>query len=125
MQFVFGVILAVHGLAHLVGFAVAWQIATFEEMPYKTTILAGAVDLGHVGIRFMGALWLAVAVAFVTVAVGAFVGASWWFPSALLVTAFSLLMTILGWPDSRIGVAVNIVLLVALTIIGRFAWRAL
>lgn len=125
MQLAFGVILLVHGLAHLVGFVVTWRVAKLQEMPYKTTILAGAVDVGDVGIRVMGGLWLATAVAFAIVAVGAFVGTSWWFPVALMMTTVSLFVTILGWPDSRIGVGVNVVLLAALGTTAYLSWCAL
>lgn len=125
MHVMFGVIFMLHGIAHVAGFVVPWRIATFDEMPYKTTILAGAVDLGDVGIRVIGGVWLATAVAFGIAAVGAFVGASWWFPVAFIVTTASFLLTLLGWPDSRIGVAVNGALLVALGTTAYFAWRML
>jgi hypothetical protein len=45
---VLGVLIALHGLAHLVGFAAP---------------LAGRLDLGDAGIRVVGVLWLLLAVA--------------------------------------------------------------
>lgn len=47
--------LLLHGVAHLVGFAVPWRLVRSEEVPYKTTILSGTVDVGDVGIRILGA----------------------------------------------------------------------
>ncbi|MEM7435057.1 MAG: ABC transporter permease [Myxococcota bacterium] len=123
MHVVFGSILLVHGFAHLAGFVVPWRILRLEEMPYKTTILGGAVDLGDVGIRLMGGLWLATSIAFVVVAIGAFTGAFWWFPIAFIVTTVSLFMTFAGWPDSWIGAVVNVVLLVALGVAAYLGWR--
>jgi hypothetical protein len=41
----------VHGVAHLPGFLVAWQLRSFPELPYHTTVLANSVDVGVTGIR--------------------------------------------------------------------------
>jgi hypothetical protein len=54
----------VHGLAHLVGFVVPWRLAKMEQVPYKTTALGGSINIGDAGIRVIGILWLAVALAF-------------------------------------------------------------
>ena len=43
MQIVIGIVLIAHGVAHLVGFVVPWRIATFEDNPYKITVLAGTL----------------------------------------------------------------------------------
>jgi hypothetical protein len=32
----------------------------------------------------------------------------WWFPAMVSAAALSLVVCILGWPDSRIGVIVNV-----------------
>jgi hypothetical protein len=39
-------------------------------VPYRTTLLAGSIDVGVVGIRVVGVAWLLVAVAFAALAVG-------------------------------------------------------
>ena len=39
------IVLAVHGAIHLLGFVVPWRLAQVEELPYKTTILAGRLDM--------------------------------------------------------------------------------
>lgn len=51
IRIVVPILLIGHGLVHLLGFVVPWQLATLEEMPYKTTLLAGTLDVGAVGIR--------------------------------------------------------------------------
>ena len=54
MRFVLAAILVAHGIAHLVGLVVSWRLAVFAEMPYKTTVLAGRIDAGDMGIRVIG-----------------------------------------------------------------------
>jgi hypothetical protein len=104
-------LLLAHGIAHLVGFAVPWRLTTLPEMPYRTTVLGGALDLGPVGIRMYGVLWLALGVAFAVAAGGLLFSAPWWYRLTLIAAAWSLVMCLAGWPDARIGVAVNLVLL--------------
>ena len=116
MRFALASLLAAHGVAHVVGFVSSWRLATLTELPYKTTIFSGRIDVGDAGIRMVGALWLLVAIAFL--AAGAAVAAATdWAGRLLLVTVIaSLLLCVAGWPDARIGVAVNVGLILLLTI---------
>jgi hypothetical protein len=45
------VLLAMHGLIHLIGPAVYWKVVELEEFAYKTTLLDGRWDLGDAGIK--------------------------------------------------------------------------
>ena len=119
MRFVLAALMALHGVAHLVGFAGAWQIAPAKEIPYKTTVFAGHVHLGNGGIRVMGVLWLFAAIAFVVAAAGAVLGTTWWVRTAGVVTAVSLAMTIVEWPEARLGLVVNLAILAALFLLFR------
>src|SRR3989442_1558863 len=47
--------LLAHGVAHLPGFLVSWQLHDFPDLPFHTTILADRVDIRAVGIRLIGA----------------------------------------------------------------------
>ena len=58
-----------HGVAHLVGFAASWQLGSLRDMTYSTIILNGTIDVGDAGMRVMGVLWVAAAVAFAAAAV--------------------------------------------------------
>lgn len=51
-------------------------------------------------------------------------GQAWWPSLAIGVTLFSLVLCVLGWPDSRIGVAVNVAILVLLALGVRLGWLA-
>jgi hypothetical protein len=119
MRLVLAALMAMHGVAHLVGFAGAWQLAPAKEIPYKTTVLAGHAQLGDVGIRVMGILWLLAALAFIAAAGGAVFNARWWINAALIVTAVSLAMTIVEWPEARLGLVVNVAILAALLLLFR------
>jgi hypothetical protein len=107
-------LLLAHGVAHGVGFAGAWRLS--PQIPYKTTLLAGRLDAGPTGIRVVGVIWLVLAAAFALTAAGAFARAGWWHPLALGIAAASLVLCVLAVPDAKIGVAVNVVLLVGLAV---------
>ena len=116
------VLMGLHGIAHLVGFAESWQLSTTESTPYKTTVLSGRVDLGAAGIRAAGVLWLLAALAFVLVAVGAAMNAPWWFSMAIATAVASLVLCLVWWPEARIGVPINVALIVTLVLGRRLGW---
>ncbi len=115
-------VLAAHGLIHLLGFVVNWQLAALAEMPYKTILLAGLLDVGEAGIRAVGVLWLLAAVGFAIAGVALLARRRWWRALALWVTPFSLALCILGWPDSQFGLWVNLGLLIYLFLGGGRRW---
>lgn len=111
MRIFIAIVLIAHGLAHTVGFVTPFRIGPGRATPYKTAILSGAVDLGDAGIRVMGILWLVGVLAFVAAGAGVAAGSPWWRPVTLYAAVFSLILSILGWPDSPIGVFINIAIL--------------
>ena len=114
MRIVLAVLLALHGIAHLVGFIGSWQLNPSGSIPYKTTVLAGHVDVGDSGIRALGVLWLVMAIAFVVTAAGTAFGMQWWAKAVAVVATVSLALTIVQWPEARVGLFVNVGLLIAL-----------
>lgn len=107
-------LLALHGLVHLLGFVVPFRLAEIEGFPHTTMVLDGRVDLGEGGIRVVGVLWLLAAAAFVAAAVGVWLLAPWWWGLALGVSVGSLALCVLGLPQARAGIVVDLVLLVLL-----------
>lgn len=122
MHIILGILSIAHGVAHLVGFVTYWKISSIEDMPYKTTLLSGFLDVGEVGIRIVGILWLLAGLAFAIVGVGIITLQPWWFPLIIYITIFSLIMCILGWPDARFGVLVNIIILALLFFGNNLGW---
>jgi hypothetical protein len=49
-------------------------------------------------------------------------GRSWWVPTAMGVAIASLVLSLVAWPDSRIGVPVNLVIMAALVLGQRYGW---
>lgn len=122
MKIVFAIILFVHRIAHLPGFIVPWKLAALKDMPYKTLILAGRIDVGDAGVRIVGTLWLIAALAFAACGVGVIAGLAWWRPVVMTVAALSLVLCIIGWPEARIGVLINAAIIVFLLIERQMGW---
>lgn len=124
MRIILGIILLVHAVAHVPGFLTNWRLATLEGLPYRTT-LVGGIDVGHAGIRVIGVFWLLTALALGVLALGVFTQAWWWPPWLLGIALASLALCILGWPESRMGLGVNLVLLGALALAWLTHWSEL
>jgi hypothetical protein len=118
VRYVLAVFLLIHGFAHIVGFLVPWRLARLEEMPYKTTLLGGRWDVGDAGIRAVGILWLLVGGAFFVLGGTAALTGVLYGPALLAIAAISTVLCILGWPDSKLGLPVNVVI-VALFLLAR------
>jgi hypothetical protein len=114
MRFTLAVLMILHGVAHLPGFAGSWRLATFPDLPYHTRLLDGRFEVGDGGMRLVGTLWLLAALGFVVAAVAAIRNEGWWAGAAFVVTLLSLALCALEWPAARVGVPVNLGLVVAL-----------
>lgn len=119
MRFAFAILLVLHGIAHLVGFLTAWGVVEPEGEAPATTILAGRIDLGRAGARAMGVLWLLAGAAFAVAATGVWWDLAWGYPLTAGTAGASLLLSALHWPQARIGVAVNLAILIGLAATGR------
>jgi hypothetical protein len=102
MRIALAFLMTLHAVAHLVSVVEAWQLIP-DGFPYKTTVFAGRVDLGDVGIRAVGLVWLFVMIGFLLAAIGAVAVTTWWVPVALGVAASSLLLSFAELPDARAG----------------------
>jgi len=119
MRFVLAFVLVGHGIAHLVGFISSWRLATLAELPYKTTLFSGRLDVGDAGIRVIGVLWLLAALAFLVGPIAVITEASWTGRFLYAAVVASTLLCVAGWPDARLGLAVNLGLALVLAIGGR------
>jgi hypothetical protein len=123
MRIAVGVYLLVHGVCHLVGFLVPWRLITSKEEPYKTTLLAGAIEVGPVGIRVVGILWLLAALALMGTGGGALLSSPWWRAALLGLTVFSTVLCVFGLPGAKIGILANLILFAYLLAL-RLGWLA-
>jgi hypothetical protein len=107
-----GLLLVLHGIAHLPGAIGAWQLAKLQDLPYSTVVLDGHVDVGDVGMAFLGVIWLIASVAVVAAGISVWRGD----PRAIDVVAgaatVSLAICLVGLPAAAIGVWVDVAVLV-------------
>lgn len=122
LQIIIAIGLILHGLIHLIGFLVNWQIVTFEDISYSTTVLAGKISLGDGSIRGLGVLWLLATFGYVVAGVGVLMLAPWWLGLTLWVTLLSVVLCILGWPEAQFGVYINLIILAYLVFGGQPGW---
>ena len=111
LVYIAAAVLVLHGLVHLLGVAAYWRLAQVQNLPYRTTVLAGRLDLGAAGIRVFGGLFLVACVGFAVAAYGLVTAAPWWRPILFGTTAVSLVITALDWQVAYAGAIINLVLL--------------
>lgn len=103
------VLLLAHGLAHLVEFAGEFRLV--PQLVPQPFILAGRMKVGDKAARFFGALWLLCALGFAVAAGGAVLQMSWWPSLVFVVCPLSLLLSLMFWPETQLGVPINLLIL--------------
>ena len=112
MRLVLAAVVFVHAVAHLPGFLVGWDLRSFPELPFRTTILDGSIDVGVVGAKVVGLAWLALSLAFVVIGLTVLMRPTWWPGFTYGTIALSMALCIVGWPETRIGLVANALILV-------------
>jgi hypothetical protein len=122
MRVILVLLLLVHGIAHLPGFLVNWQLRSFPELPFRTTVFGGTLDVGLIGIRAVGVGWLLVTIAFGFAALGVLLRSGWWQPVAYSAVGASGLLSAAGWPEARLGLVANALVIVLIVTGQPFNW---
>lgn len=99
MKYLLLLVVAVHGLIHLMGFAKAFGLASFEQLRVPIS-------------QPLGLLWLAAALLFLLSAVLLLTAPDWWWAPALGAVLLSQLVIITSWSDARFGTLANLIVLV-------------
>jgi hypothetical protein len=99
MTIAFAIVLVVHGLIHLLGFAKAFGLA---ELPQLTQLIA----------PWSGVLWLVAAVLFVAAAAGLFVWPRWWWAIGACAIVVSMFVIVPSWTDAKFGAIANLIALI-------------
>jgi hypothetical protein len=101
MRLIVALLLTLHGIAHFVGFR-----ASFWPGPTRPTRL---VRLPR---QVEGAGWLLIGLSFIAVAALLLTQHASWSLLLISTAAASLLLCVVAWPDARIGLVIDVVLLV-------------
>lgn len=103
MRWFFAVVVAVHGLIHLLGFAKAFRLAEIAQLTQPVSRAAGAV-------------WLLAAALFLATAILLFAAPSWWWVTGACAVLLSQALIFSAWRGARFGTIANVVLLVPLVV---------
>jgi hypothetical protein len=109
-------------LVHILGFLIFFEITEVDTLQYSTKVLGGRFDIGKMGIRVLGIIWLLIMAAMIVSGVGLLLGTSWWYSLALWSTVASTVVTILGWPDTRYGLLINALVFILLFLGSSRGW---
>ncbi len=115
-------LLIFHGLVHILGLLIFFEITEIETLPYSTKVLGERVDIGYIGIRLLGIIWLLILIAMVAAGIGLLLGTSWWYSFALWSTVASTVVTILGWSDTKFGLLINVLVFILLFLGNSQGW---
>jgi hypothetical protein len=102
------VLLALHGVIHLIGFVSPWRIATVEGFAYRTGVLNGALNVGDAGVRVIGLAWLGLTFGFLAAGYGVWRGKPWAVNLTGVLTIVSLIVCVVGLPETAAGVAIDV-----------------
>jgi hypothetical protein len=109
VNFLIPVFLILHGLAHLVGFVGAFQLV--PQIVQQRSVFAGHVSIDDVAAKSFGVIWLLCGVGFTVAAAGAVFGTNWWPFLTLGLAPVSLLLSVTFWPEARLGLPINLLIL--------------
>ena len=115
-------LLIVHGLVHILGLLIYFEITEIDTLEYSTKVLGGRIEVGDFGMRILGIIWLLIMIAMVASGVGLLLGTAWWYSLALWSTVASTVVTILGWPDTRYGLMINVLVFILLFVGSSQGW---
>jgi hypothetical protein len=116
MRILAGALLFLHGSVHLLGAIVYWKVAEIEDLPYPTTFLDGRAEATDTAIAVLGGIWLLAAVGFALGGVALASGLEWWKIATASAAIVSIGVAVPGLPDAAIGLAVSVVVLVAMAL---------
>jgi hypothetical protein len=119
MNTVLGVLFALHAFAHLAGLVGAFRL--ISTVPHQSTVLFGRLDLSEGAARAGGVAWLIAGLGFAIASAGAFVDAAWWPRLVVAAALASTSMCVLYLPETRLGLIINIAVLLAF-VFGRAAF---
>ena len=99
MTVVFAIVLVVHALIHVLGFAKAFRLADLPQLTQPISPLVGV-------------LWLSAAILFLGAAGSLFLWPRWWWAVGACAIVVSMAAIVPSWADAKFGAVANLVVLV-------------
>ena len=113
LRIIFALVLLLHGLFHLMGFAKAYRYA-------EITQLSGEYS------RSAGFFWLLSALLFTASVLFFFLKKDWWWMAALPAVLISQMLLFGQWKDARFGTIANVIILVGVVLAyGQWKWNGM
>jgi len=97
MKIALGLLLLVHGLIHLMGFAKGWELARIDALTTEVT-------------RTWGLVWLLATLLLTSAAVTLFALPRLWWGFALAGVVVSQVAIVSAWPDAKFGTLANLII---------------
>jgi hypothetical protein len=119
------VVLALHGVIHLIGFVSPWRIASVEGFAYQTTVLGGAQDVGDVGVRLIGLVWLGLTFGFLAAGYAVWRRKPWAVGLTGVFAIVSLIVCVAGLPETAAGAAIDVLILATVSYVAFHKSRSL
>lgn len=116
----FALLLIAHGVAHLIGFGHAWHLLSPDPLPARTTLF-DQIDIGEMGMRSLGVVWLVIGLAFIVSGGAALLRAVWWMVAAATAATLSIVICTLAQPDANVGLVLDILIVMAVLVAGRLS----
>ena len=101
LPYVFGFILLLHGIIHLMGFAKAFNLADIADLQLPVS-------------RFWGALWLVATLLFLASLVLYGLSDNRWWQLALIAVIVSQVLILAFWADAKYGTIANMIVLIGI-----------
>ena len=102
--------LLLHGLLHLVGFFVPWQLAGINQLGAEEAA-GGRIQLGPTTSRILGLLWLLIAGMFILAAAGLLFDATWTLSLIIVASGSSLPLCLSKLPEMAVGAVLDVIIL--------------
>jgi hypothetical protein len=112
--------IALHGLAHMVGFAAPWGY--MKNPPPLDSLFVNKLSLTSASMKILGIFWFAAAIVFVAAAVGLIRKEAWWTSVALVGCLLSIALSVAFLPYAKFGLLVDVALIAFLFVNRGSGW---
>lgn len=109
LKILFYLILGIHGLIHLMGFAKAFEFAKMEQLTQPIS-------------KLQGIFWLAATLLFLALIPFLLLKKDWWWMVAMVAVIVSQILIFFSWQDAKFGTIANVIVIVV-AILGFANWN--